>query len=454
VVGAGKSVEANWDRLARAWFQVGDHERAATCLARAVALGAHEPETALLMGRVARSEGRFAEALDWLTRAARQRSRDWEVQEDLGLTFYLAGRLPEAADAWERARALPGSEAPLRSGLLEVLAPRGRGRLPRSRPRPGAAGVWRRSPARRDGGAAECQRSGAVPVPRRHRQPEVVLGRSLASELGLKTVPGGETGLFVGDQPVRLDYSTLDSLTLGETSLGPLPIAISDHAALAKANGIRGTLGLERCEGFVSASIVPTARCGWSRSQGTTGDSTRRQWLPPGSRVHRVPLLLRGTSLLVAYGTVGKGPERPFLVDMGGPGVGLAAPMSTIAESRSRGGHVAGADGDHRCRSGRLLPVRGAENLHRRGVPRLAAGVLRDLPAPAGKESELPHRGHGAERILVALPCRNRPGPLRDVAGRTLAGPVSRGPQRSNAVRTSCGAHPPGGMHLAFSSAP
>ena len=45
------------------------------------------------------------------------------------------------------------------------------------------------------------------------------------------------------------------------------------------------------------------------------------------------PIVLRGTHLLIAYGRVNDGPERPFLLDIGGSGIGLAAPASTIAEA-------------------------------------------------------------------------------------------------------------------------
>jgi aspartyl protease/tetratricopeptide repeat protein len=330
----GPGVEVNWDRLARAWFQVGDHGRAARSLEHARALGAREFDTALLSGRVARSEGRFDEAVEWLTRAAHMRPDDWEAHEDLGLALYLAGRLPAAADHWERARALPGSGAPARAGLLEAMreagddayrvSGRGRERL-RFVPEimRGAMVV----PVRIDGRGPFLFRIDTG-------SPEVVLGRSLADELGIVTLAGGETGATVGSRPVRFDYAALDSLTLGETTLHGLPVAVSDHPGLGSPQGVRGTLGFEALRRFRFCLDLPDSAL-WLEplvTSGAAADSTPPAWAA-GSVSHRLPLLLRGTHLLVVYARVNDGPERPFLLDTGGPGIGLSAPISTLAEA-------------------------------------------------------------------------------------------------------------------------
>jgi hypothetical protein len=327
-------VEGNWDRLARAWFQVGDHARAATCLERARAIGVHEFDTALLTGRVARSEGRFAEAVEWLERAVRMRPDDWEAHEDLGLALYLGGRLAEAADHWERARALPGSGSPARTGLLETMR-----RVGDHPYRVSGAG---RERLRFVSGTG---RAMVVPVVVDGRGPfffridagsaEVVLGRSLAVELGLGTIAGGEAGAYVGERPVRFDYAVLDSLTLGATTLHGLPVAVSDHPGLGGAQGVRGTLGFEALRRFRFCLDFPDSAL-WLEplpSPEAAADTTRPAWARPGAVAHRVPLLLRGTHLVVVYGRVNGGPERPFLLDTGGPGIGLAAPTSTLAEA-------------------------------------------------------------------------------------------------------------------------
>ncbi len=360
----GLRVEANWDRLARAWFQVGDHDRAARSLEHARALGSHEFDTALLLGRVARSEGRFDEAVEWLTRAAHMRPDDWEVHEDLGLALYLAGHLPVAAEQWERAHALPGSGAPARTGLLETMrevgdqpyhvSGRGRERL-RFVPEitRGAMVV----PVRVDGRGPFLFRIDTG-------SPEVVLGRSLAEELGIVTLAGGETGAFVGTRPVRFDYAALDSLTLGETTLHRLPVAVSDHPGLGSAQGVRGTLGFEALRRFRFCIDWPDSTL-WLEplsAAGATADSTRPAWAPAGAGSHRLPLLLRGTHLLVVYGRVNGGPERPFLLDTGGPGIGLSAPASTLAEAgitidttqTQTGTSAAGPVGYYRFTVGRL----------------------------------------------------------------------------------------------------
>jgi hypothetical protein len=327
-------VEGNWDRLARAWFQIGDHRRAATCLERARAIGGLEFDTALLSGRVARGEGRFAEAVDWLERAERMRPNDWETHEDLGLALYLSGRLSEAADHWERARQLPGSGSPPRTGLLEAMrrvgghpyrvSGRGRERL-------------RFVPA--------TSRAMVVPVEVDGRGPfffridagtsEVVLGRSLVQELGLGTIAGGDAAAYVGERPVRFDYAVLDSLTLGATTLHDLPVAVSDHPGLGGAQGVRGTVGLEALRRFRFCLDFPDSVL-WLEppsSSEAAADTARPAWARPGAVAHRVPLLLRGTHLMVVYGRVNGGPERPFLLDTGGPDIGLAAPTSTLAEA-------------------------------------------------------------------------------------------------------------------------
>ena len=58
-----------------------------------------------------------------------------------------------------------------------------------------------------------------------------------------------------------------------------------------------------------------------------------RPWVSAQARLHRVPVLLRGTHLLIANGQVNQGPERPFLLEPGGTGMALSAPASTIAEA-------------------------------------------------------------------------------------------------------------------------
>ncbi len=327
-------VEAHWDRLARAWFQVGDHAQAAQCLERARAMGAREFDTALLSGRVARSEGRFAEAIAWLERAARARPDDWEAHEDLGLALYLDGHYARAADHWERARALPGSGAPDRSGLTAALRRVG------ERPYP----VSGRGRERLRFVAETAPGALVVPVhvngqgPWLFRidtgSPEVVLGRSLAQELEIATLAGSATGLLGGDQAVRFDYAALDSLTLGATTLHRLPVAVSDYPGLAGTQGVRGLLGFEALRRFRFCIDFPDSAL-WLEplpSPGAPPDSARPPWAV-GALAHRVPVLLRGTHLLVAYGRVNGGPERPYLLDTGGPGVALAAPASTIAEA-------------------------------------------------------------------------------------------------------------------------
>jgi hypothetical protein len=307
--------EANWDRLARAWFQVGDHDRAAKCLERARKAGGREFDTMLLSGRVARSEGRFAEAIEWLERAVRTR----------------------AADRWERARTLPGSGAPARTGLLEVMRRAGnhpyrvsgRGRERLHFAAEGASGAMVVA-ARLNGRGPFLLRIDAG-------SPEVVLGRSLAHELGLVTVAGDEPGEARDDRAVRFDYAALDSLTLGATTLHQLPVAISDHPGLgagfrsgASPGGVHGTLGFEALRLFRFCIDAPDSTL-WLEPPGAAADTTRPEWAPAAA--HRLPLLLRGTHLLVVHGRVNSARERPFLLDTGSPGIGLAAPASTIAEA-------------------------------------------------------------------------------------------------------------------------
>jgi hypothetical protein len=349
--------ETAWTRLARAWFQVGDHDRAAASVERARALGARTFDTRLLAGRIARSEGRLGEAIEWLERAARTRPDDWEAAEDLGLALYLAGRLDEAADRWEGARALPGSGSPERAGLLEALrrvplpayrvTGRGRERLRFERGQARGALVVR----------AAVNGRGPFLLRIDTGSPEVVLGRTLARELDLTIAAGGEAGATVGERPVRFDYAVLDSLTLGATALHGLPVAVSDHPGLGDARGVRGTLGFEALRRFrfvldfpdsalslepmpasaraiAPASPAPGARPGAARdSARVVPDSLRPAWLPAGLRAHRLPYLLRGTHLMVVSGRVGQGPERTFVLDSGTPGIALGAPVSTLAEA-------------------------------------------------------------------------------------------------------------------------
>lgn len=320
-------LEANWDRLARAWFQVGDHAKAAHCLDRARAIGGREFDTALLSGRVARSEGRFAEAIDFLDRAVHMRPDDWEAREDLGLALYLSGRMTQAAEHWDLARSLPGSAAPDRSGLLDAMRAVGDSAYSVS----GRAHEWLRFVRDRTPGAmiVPARIGGRGPFLLRidPGSPECVLGRSLARELGLRTFAGAPSGAGAGG--VAFDYATLDSLSLGDATLHRLVVAVTDHRSLAGPQGVRGTLGLEALRRFRFCLDLPDSVL-WLDA---AADTTPPAWVKPGSIVHRVPVLLRGTHLLVVYGRVNGAPERPFLLDTGAPGIGLAAPASTIAEA-------------------------------------------------------------------------------------------------------------------------
>lgn len=323
-------LESGWTRLARAWFQVGDQARAAKCLERARNVGGREFDTVLLSGRIARTEGRMAEAIDGLERAARMRPDDWEVHEDLGLAYYQAGRDADAADQWERARRLPGSGSPDRSGWIEALRKAG----------DGAYQVGGRGRERLRFVAQPLRGPLAVPVRINGRgpfllridagSPEVVLHQSLARELGLGIFPGARSAAGV-----TLDYAAADSLTLGATTVRRLPVAISTDPRLARPGEPRGLLGFEVLRRFRFCIDLRDSTL-WldpALPLGTPADSVRPEWAPAGARVHRLPVLLRGTHLLIAYGRLNQGPERPFLLDATGTGTAFSAPISTLAES-------------------------------------------------------------------------------------------------------------------------
>ncbi|HKQ59285.1 MAG TPA: tetratricopeptide repeat protein [Candidatus Eisenbacteria bacterium] len=329
-VRAGLGIEVNWDRLARAWFQVGDHGRAAKSLERARAIGAREFDTVLLSGRVARSEGRFAEAVDWLERAVRMRPDDWEAHEDLGHALYLEGRFAAAAQHWDRARALPGSGSPDRSALTAVL--RTVGEAPYRITGRGRERVRFVPQGTRGGLVMPVTVNGRGPLLFRidAGSPECVLASSVARELGLVA---GEADA-AGD---RLAYTVLDSLAIGATTLHRLPVGVSGHPGFATEGGVRGLLGFEALRRFrfcvdprdSMLTLEPLPPAGAQ----APADSARPAWLPAGAAAHRVPVLLRGTHLLIAYGRVNQGPERPFLLDIGSPGPALAAPASTLDEA-------------------------------------------------------------------------------------------------------------------------
>ncbi len=343
--------EANWTRLARAWFQVGDHGRAARCVERARTIGAREFDTVLLWGRIARSEGRFPEAVEWLEGAARMRSEDWEVHEDLGLALYLEGRHARAADHWERARALPGSGSPDRSGLIAAMrrlggrayevGGRGRERL-RFLPQPVRGPLV--VPVRVNG-------RGPFPFRVDAGSPEVTLDGALARELGLETFGGGGPDSPAAAIGVALDYAALDSLTLGATTLRRLPVAVTRARRGDLPGGVRGLIGFEALRRFRFCVDMADSTLWLEPTAIASGDTARPAWAPPGAVVHRVPVLLRGTHLLIAYGRVDGGPERPFLLDVGGSGVALSAPRATFAEAglgidpaRVRAGTSAGGE--------------------------------------------------------------------------------------------------------------
>jgi aspartyl protease/tetratricopeptide repeat protein len=328
-------IEANWTRLARAWFQVGDHGKAAKCLERARSIGAREFDTALLSGRIARCEGRFGEAIEWLDRAARMRPDDWEVHEDLGLALYLDGRLSRAADHWERARQLPGSGSPDRTGLIGAM--RRAGEHPYEVSGRGRERIGFTPPTSRGPFTVPVRINGRGPYPFRidAGSPEVTLTRALADQLGLETIAGGGEG--PSGAAAGVAYATIDSLTLGATTLRRMPVAVTWAQHPDDRRGeVAGRLGFEALRRF-RFCVDPVEHALWLEPlppAGTPPDTARPAWAPAGAVAHRVPIVLRGTHLLVAYGRVNQGPERPFLLDVGGSGVALAAPASTLAEAK------------------------------------------------------------------------------------------------------------------------
>ena len=328
-------MEANWTRLARAWFQVGDHGKAAKCLERARSIGGREFDTALLSGRIARCEGRFGEAIEWLERAARMRPDDWEVHEDLGLALYLDGQLSRAADHWERARRLPGSGSPDRTGLTDAM--RRVGGQPYEVSGQGRERIGFVPPTSRGPFTVPVRINGRGPY--RFRvdagSPEVIITRALADQLGLETIAGGESG--PPGAAGGLAYAAIDSLTLGATTLHRMPVAVTWAQHPDDLRGeVSGRLGFELLRRF-RFCLDPVERALWLDplpAAGARADTVPPAWAPAGAVAHRVPIVLRGTHLLVAYGRVNQGPERPFLLDVGGSGVARAAPASTIAEAK------------------------------------------------------------------------------------------------------------------------
>jgi hypothetical protein len=131
--------------------------------------------------------------------------------------------------------------------------------------------------------------------------------------------------------PAR-DYSVLDSLTLGGTTLHRLPVAVARVERSDLSAEVRGLIGFEALRRFRFCIDVPDSAL-WLEPPSAAADTSRPAWAPAGAIAHRVPLVLRGTHLLVAHGRADRGPERPFLVEPGGSGMALAAPASTLAEA-------------------------------------------------------------------------------------------------------------------------
>ena len=328
--------EGSWARLARAWFQVGDHERAAAALEHARSLGAIHFETLLLLGRAARSEMRFPAAVEWLRRAARARPEDWEVREDLGLSLYLAGDLAGAADQWERASALAGSLSPERSPLIAAL-------------RQVAPGAYRIS-------GAGHQRLPFVPYRRRlpaievtvnGRGPylfqigggvsEVVIGLPLARELGLTMVAGGRAEGLEPESRAALEYAILDSLGLGETTVHRLPCGVSRNPALGGTPGDPASSGRE-ASGILGFEVLRRFRFCLDHPGGAlwlspANDRGPAPWVKREDRIHELRAWLRGTHLIHAEARLGAGPPRPWVLETTGPGIGFTAPTSTLVES-------------------------------------------------------------------------------------------------------------------------
>lgn len=319
-------VEANWDRLARAWYQVGNHTRAVQALEQARMLGAREYDTMLLLGRAARTELRLADAKRWLERVVRVRPDDWEPREDLGLTYYLLGDLSAAAEHWRLAAALTNSGSPSRAGLLEVLQQAGSGyqvsgaeieALPFKF---GATATTRASLP-----GVEVRLAGRGPFLLRidPGSAEATLDPELADELGLARVSGLDPRR---PATARRDYALLDSLQLGGITIRRVPVAIAPGRP-----GFRGALGFEVLRRFRFGLDYPAGVLQLER--GDAAADSLPSWVGPNDRAHAVPIVLRGTHLVIAYGTLGRGPERPFLLDVGASGIGYAAPMSTLAEA-------------------------------------------------------------------------------------------------------------------------
>jgi len=320
-----------WTNLARAWYQAGNTARTQQALDQAVANGGgREFDTLLLLGRASRTRLRLVDAERWGQRATRVRPESAEAHEELGLTFYLEGKYAQAVAEWRQAASLPGASRPAPEGLLIVLE-----RAAKDAYSVTGAGSSR-VPFVRRAGASAARSIPTIDVRIHGRGPwpfevgtgtsELVLGRALAQELKLAVVPG--------DTSSGRDYALLDSLRIGGYLVRQVPCVISDSPRYAD-RGLSGTLGLEVLKRFRFCLDYPDrALVLESRPVAAMPDTARPSWVRAGDVAHELPMLLRGTHLILAEGAIQNAPTHPILLEPGLPGVGFAAARSALAEAK------------------------------------------------------------------------------------------------------------------------
>jgi len=159
---------------------------------------------------------------------------------------------------------------------------------------------------------------------------EVVLDTQFAKELGVPQF-GAVQGTFSGGQHATVQQGRIESLTLGDWTIGKLPVAMLPLRQLSEGFGVKridGIIGTTLFYHFLATMDYPHGELVLRRKTAEMLDQFKAS--APGKRI---PIWMAGDHFMVGWGRVETLPPMLLFVDTGLMGAGVKLAESVIKEA-------------------------------------------------------------------------------------------------------------------------
>jgi predicted aspartyl protease len=309
-----------------ALFEAGSFVAAAEQFSEAMALDDMDAQAAMRLGEIALYSNRLDDARRWLRAAIAMRPEWPQPRVLLAETYY---RLNDFANASAELRAAgPNPIASMQNFLTLNL------------PKLESFGATRPYVLRGSGDITRLPfvRTDPLPLVRVRVNGgeevvffidtgggEVILDSAFANELGIEQFPTTVQGTFAGGKSAPIGAGRIDSIALGDWTVGNLPVQIIDTRVFSDILGARidGAIGTVILSRFVSTLDYSRGELVLSR--------TAAPEIPPGAVT--MPFWLTGDHYMVSYGTVNDLPPQLFFIDTGLTDAGVNLRRQVIDEA-------------------------------------------------------------------------------------------------------------------------